>query len=100
MDLLAGTKAATSGLLAYPKRVIAESFGPIQESPPPHPMSSSLMAKLTGMSIILRQRSLLTFRAKSPNMSRPPGKGLVDEAEQAQVWFPGNRPGETPLQAK
>jgi hypothetical protein len=33
-------------------------------------------------------------------MSRPPGKGLVDEAEQAQVWFPGNRPGETPLQAK
>src|SRR5206468_11936686 len=52
MDLLAGTKVATSGLLVYAKCVTAESFGPIQEAPAPHPMSSSLIAKLTGISIM------------------------------------------------
>src|SRR5207248_8893490 len=46
------SKVATSGLLVYAKCVTAESFGPIQEAPAPHPMSSSLIAKLTGISIM------------------------------------------------
>jgi hypothetical protein len=72
VDLFTGTRVAASGLPVYPKDVIAESLGFVEEATLPHPMSVALIAKLTGISIIPRQRSLLTFcfRSSGKNRSR------------------------------
>src|SRR2546429_8364078 len=66
-----------STLFPYTTLFRSESFGPIQEAPAPHPMSSSLIAKLTGISIMPRHRFLLTLCATSRNIASPPGTGLV-----------------------